>query len=91
MRYKPDEPYEQWLERVRQLEYGIALQRLANGDPLEQVMEDMSRRIIDKNLYPILKALRDIPTNYDAEKSKKAYEDNYLSKTKPVADHVVDD
>ena len=91
MKYNPEESYEQWLERVRQLEYGIALQRIAKGDTVEEVMEDMSRRIIEKSLYPILKALRDIPTNYDAEKSKKAYEDNYLSKTKPVADHVVDD
>ena len=63
MKYNPNESYEQWLERVRQLEYGIALQRIAKGDTVEEVMEDMSRRIIEKTLYPILKALRDIPTN----------------------------
>jgi glutamyl-tRNA reductase len=91
MKYNPEESYEQWLERVRQLEYGIALQRIAKGDTVEEVMEDMSRRIIEKTLYPILKALRDIPTNYDVEKSKQTYKENYLNKTKPVADHVVDD
>ena len=91
MKYNPKESYEQWLERVRQLEYGIALQRIAKGDTVEEVMEDMSRRIIEKTLYPILKALRDIPTNYDVEKSKQTYKENYLNKTKPVADHVVDD
>lgn len=91
MKYNPNESYEQWLERVRQLEYGIALQRIAKGDTVEEVMEDMSRRIIEKTLYPILKALRDIPTNYDVEKSKQTYKENYLNKTKPVADHVVDD
>jgi len=91
MKYNPEESYEQWLERVRQLEYGIALQRIAKGDTVEEVMEDMSRRIIEKSLYPILKALRDIPTNYDVEKSKQTYKENYLNKTKPVADHVVND
>lgn len=91
MKYNPEESYEQWLERVRQLEYGIALQRIAKGDTVEEVMEDMSRRIMEKTLYPILKALRDIPTNYDVEKSKQTYKENYLNKTKPVADHVVDD
>jgi len=91
MRYDPKESYERWIERVRQYEYGRSLQRIAKGDPVEQVLEEMSKRITDKTLYPILKAIKDIPTNYDAEKSKKEYEENYLNKTKPVADHVVDD
>ena len=46
---------------------------------------------MEKCMYPILKTLRDVPTNYDAEKSRKYYEENYLNKHKPVADHVVDD
>jgi glutamyl-tRNA reductase len=91
MRYNAEESYEQWIERVHQYEYGTSLQRIANGDPIEQVLEDMSRRIIDKCLYPILKTIRDVPTNYDAEKCKKQYQENYLNKHNPVADHVVND
>jgi glutamyl-tRNA reductase len=91
MRYNDEESYEKWIERVRQYECGRALQRLARGDPIEMVLEDMSRRIVKKSLYPILKTIRNIPTNYDAEKSMKAYEENYLNKNQPVADHVVDD
>jgi glutamyl-tRNA reductase len=91
MRYNDEESYEQWIERVRQYEYGRSLQRVANGEPIEQVLEEMSRRIVDKSLYPILKTIRNVPTNYDAEKSRKAYEETYLNKHKPVADHVVDD
>jgi glutamyl-tRNA reductase len=91
MRYNDEESYGQWIERVRQYEYGRSLQRIANGDPVEQVLEEMSHRIMEKCLYPILKTLRNIPTNYDAEKSRKEYEENYLNKHKPVADHVVDD
>jgi glutamyl-tRNA reductase len=91
MRYNPKESYEQWIERVRQYEYGRSLQRIANGDSVDQVLEEMSHRIMEKCMYPILKTLRDVPTNYDAEKSRKDYEENYLNKHKPVADHVVDD
>jgi len=91
MKYNAEESYKQWIERVHQYEFGRSLQRIANGDPVEQVLEDMSRRIVDKCLYPILKTIRDVPTNYDAEKSKKEYQENYLNKHKPVADHVVDD
>lgn len=45
---------EQWAERVRQYEYGHALQQLAQGQDLNLVMEAMAARIQQKMLHPIL-------------------------------------
>ena len=40
-----NESYDKWVERVRIFEYGIALQKIANGQDADHVMEDMSKRI----------------------------------------------
>ena len=88
MKPLPNETYEQWAQRVDMFERGRALQRLANGDPVEIVLEEMSRRITEKLLHPIFKKLRETAvTDYDMEKSKQEYFDKMRYRT-PVADHV---
>jgi glutamyl-tRNA reductase len=71
-------------------EHGRALQRIAQGDPVDKVLEEMAKRIVEKGLHPLLHAIRNIPTNYNAEESKKKYEDN-MKNRKPSADHILDD
>ena len=89
MRPREGETYEAWIERARMYEQGTAMQRIAKGDNPEQVLEDLSRRLMDKMLHPVLRAIRDTPgTPFDAEKSRKDYEEKYLKHSKPVADHV---
>jgi len=89
MKPLPNEPYEDWCKRVAMFENGHAMIQIAQGKDPEQVLEDMSRRIMDKLLHPIFKAIRDIPVNYDVEKCKESYKKNYLDKNpKGVADHV---
>jgi len=55
MRRNPDESYESWCQRVRMFEHGLALQRLAKGEAIEIIMQDMARRIEEKLLHPLLK------------------------------------
>ena len=55
MRRYPDESYESWCQRVRLYEHGLALQRLAKGEAIEIIMQDMARRIEEKLLHPLFK------------------------------------
>jgi glutamyl-tRNA reductase len=94
MKYDPNEEYGKWVERVRAYEYGLALQRMAQGEPMEKIVEDMGRRITEKLLHPWLLKLKEnaiLRAEYDAGKSKKSYEENYLNRFPRVADHVVRD
>jgi hypothetical protein len=86
------ESYENWVERVRLFEQGYALQRIANGDDHETIVEEMSIRMMDKLMNPVYKAIRDSKVStFDAEKSRQVYYDKYLSKNRPKSDHVLDD
>jgi len=92
MKKMDDEPYEKWVDKVRLYEYGIALQQIAKGDNPEVVLDSMSKRIQNKLLHPIIDEIRKANVStYDSVTSKKHYEENYLNKTKRVADHVLDD
>ena len=92
MRIQPNETLEQWASRVQKYEHGHALMRIAQGESIEIVLEEMSRRIVDKLKHPILDVIRNSwVSEYDLEKSKKSYEENYLSKMPPRADHVEND
>ncbi len=92
MRRLEGESYENWVERVRLFEQGYALQRIANGDDHETIVEEMSIRMMDKLMNPVYKAIRDSKVStFDAEKSRQVYYDKYLSKNRPKSDHVLDD
>ncbi len=89
MKIKEGENYESWSERVRMYELGWALQRIAEGEPVEKVMDEMGKRVMQKLLHPIFKAIQSASVaEYDAEKSRKDYEEKYLKFRQPVADHV---
>lgn len=88
MRYRPEDSFEQWSEKAREEELKNANKLLAKGTPIEEVLEILSQRLTKKILHPILKSVMNAPTNYDVKESKRRYEEIYLSKNKPVADHV---
>jgi glutamyl-tRNA reductase len=93
MKYDPKEDYAKWVEKVRIYEYGLALQRMAQGEPMMEIVEDMSRRITEKVLHPWLLKIKEdsvLRSEYDAEASKKSYEENYLKHNSPKPDHIVD-
>ena len=83
-----DESYESWAARVEMFEKDRALRRIANGDDLTVVMEDMSRRITDKMLHPILTKIKSIPNEqYDSAQSRIEYNE-IMKHVGKAADHV---
>jgi len=88
MRPNKEETYESWSDRVALFEQGRAMMQIAQGRDVEQVMEEMSRRIAEKMLHPIFKGLRDsvvIPQSSDEDYW------NQMKKRGPVPDHIDDD
>jgi glutamyl-tRNA reductase len=83
-----NESYESWINRVRIFEQGRAMQKIAQGDDVDLVMESMSRRIMDKLMHPIYNAIRSSVKSEDLEKSKKSYKEKYLDYNAPKADQV---
>ncbi len=91
MKYNPDESYEEWVRRVELFEKGRALQRLAQGEPAEQILEDMSRRMMEKMLHPVIKAMMPVPPSIEEiQQGRKEYEEK-MRKIGPAADHILDD
>ena len=91
MRKDKNETYQQWSERARIYEYGIALQKIAKGEDANIVLETMSKNLSTKLMHPYVKVLQEsIESNYDPLESQKRYKENYLDKTKPIADHMND-
>ena len=93
MRYDPKQSYEEWADRVRLFEQGAAMQRIAMGDDVDQVMRDMAKKITDKMLHPILKEIHESSGKIDMaqfEQSKQAYF-KQMERVGPSADHVVED
>jgi glutamyl-tRNA reductase len=88
MKPNPGESYESWVERVRMFEHGVALQDIAQGKDVDQVLERMSRRIMDKLLHPIYNSIRASIKTEDQTISKKSYEEKYLKFNAPKADQV---
>lgn len=81
MKPHSDESYEDWSKRVAMFEHGHAMMQIAQDKDVEKVMEEMSRRIMDKLLHPIFKAIRESAgTIYDVETEKESYKQNYLNK-----------
>ena len=87
MKIKDEETFEEWSERVRQFEFGYAMQALANGTDADTLLEQMSIRITNKMKHYILTCIK-VPYSYDAIKNKLEYE-QILKMISPIADHVI--
>ena len=89
MKINEGESYESWCNRVQLYEHGWAMQRIAEGDDVEQVMEQMSKRIMQKIMHPVYLDIRkSAGSDYNPEQSKSAYAEKYLKNRTLVADHV---
>ena len=87
MKIKDEETFEEWSERVRQFEFGYAMQALANGTDHDTVLEQMSIRISNKLKHYIFTCIK-VPYRYDMKKHKLEYE-QIMKMISPVADHVI--
>lgn len=91
MKYDPNETYEQWIERARTFELSLAKKRIEKGDDPEKVIEEMGRRLMEKMLHPVIKAIMPTPPSIEEIKeSRKKYEES-MKKIGPKADHVLDE
>jgi glutamyl-tRNA reductase len=81
---------EEWANIVQEFELLVAKRNLANGEDINTVLNKMALRIQKKMLHPIIAAIKDIKIDLDMDASRKAYEDAYLTKNFPKADHVDD-
>ncbi len=89
MKMREGESYEDWCKRVQMYEHGWAMQRIAEGDSVEQVMEQMSKRIMQKLMHPIYSDIKNSVTKpYDADQARADYAEKYLKNRGLVADHV---
>lgn len=89
MRPENGELFEDWCYRARMFEHGVAMQRIAQGENIDIVLEEMSKRLLSKIIHPIYDLLKnDNLSQYDAEQSKNEYKRLYLDRVSPVADHV---
>ena len=86
------ELYEEWCYRARMFEHGVAMQRIAQGEAVELVLEEMTRRLLSKMMHPLFDlAKEEIVNEYDPVKSREEYKRLYLDKVGPRADHVSND
>jgi len=68
-----------------------ARKELAKGADPDEVLEQLSHRLIKKLQHPLIMAIKEsVTTEFDAEASRKDYEEKYLKNHKPIADHVSD-
>jgi glutamyl-tRNA reductase len=92
MRKLETESYEDWLERIDLFERGVALKRLAKGEDADIVLEDFSKRLTNKIKHALFEMIKsNTSNNYDAEQSKKDYENIFLKNREFIADHVSDE
>lgn len=88
---RPDETYEEWAIRVSAYERARARNKINSGKDPVSVLEEMSVRITNKLLHPLVKAVREsYVSDYDSEKSKAEYE-RIMRYHLPIADHIVDE
>ena len=80
MKQQPDESYESWVERVRMFEQGAAMKELALGKPIDQVMEKMAKRIMDKLMHPVYADIKQNIKVENLDTSKQTYKEKYLDK-----------
>ena len=83
-----DESFDEWSEKVRKFEMERAMRLISMGKDKEEVLEEYSKRITEKLLHPLYPALFK-PVGYNAEESKKKYEEAIKNRG-VVADHVSD-
>ena len=48
LRYDPCESYDTWLSRIQAHELKLAHQKLARGQPIDQVMEELGQNLTKK-------------------------------------------
>ena len=59
MKYDPNVAYGVWVETARLYELSVARQRVAKGEDVDVVMNDMSRKLTNKMTFPLVKIINE--------------------------------
>ena len=89
MKYNPNEKYANWVEQVKEHELELAKLQLKKAQDIDLVLESMSSRITEKLLHPLFKKIEQEYAQQSKSESDQ-YQQNYLSKIPPRADHMED-
>jgi glutamyl-tRNA reductase len=65
----------------------LAHQKLARGQPIDQVMEELSQNLAKKVLHPILAEIAKPRKDFDMAQSREQYQKT-MEHVKPAADQV---
>lgn len=91
MKYIPFEPYANWLDRSSQFENDIAMKQIVLDQDQAMILEKFSRRFLNKALHPVICSMREhYSVDFDNEKSRNDYYEQYLKNRTSVADHIDD-
>lgn len=90
LRYN-DESFSEWASDVQKFETERARRKIANGENIDAVIDDMTRRIAAKLMHPFMKVVRESAhIERDAEAEKAAYFAKINQNPRP-ADQVTDE
>ena len=59
MKHDPNVAYGVWVETARLYELSAARQRVAKGEDVDVVMNDMSRKLTNKMTFPLIKIVKE--------------------------------
>lgn len=86
-----NESLEKWIEDTRMQEYNNALKQIAKGYSIEEVMDSLSHRLMNKFLYLLYQDIKiKCNTSFDIELNREEYKKQYSNNRKLVADHIDD-
>jgi len=88
MKPENNESYKSWSDRVVLFEQSRAMMQIARGRDADQVMEEMSHRVMKKLLHPIFRKIKDSASSVEIS-AEEYYEQ--MKKRGPVPDHIDDD
>ena len=92
MKLKHNQSLVDTLNMLVKIENKRALDKIAAGVNIDIVMQELSNRIMDKLYHLEIEEIKkNIQYSYNAENSKKLYEENYLNKSSPKSDHMNED
>lgn len=81
MRLKFDNLNNTYIEQACEYEHRLAELRIKNGDNVDQVLTDFSRRLVEKFLHPYYDEIRNFyKLDYDSEYSIELYKKEYLDR-----------
>lgn len=66
---------EQWAEMVYNFEYEHARDQIAKGAVVDEVLEQMAKRIMEKMLVPEIQKIKRTQSVFDVAENKRSYEE----------------